>query len=248
MMPGIVAGGAVSGGSGGSGYADLVLAASPRMYWRLGEASGTVAADASGNGFAGTYRRDASLTASAGLLTGDTDGAYLGPGAPTSPISGISRSTPVDPGSDWTFTMLLRPDGVPAGDGGVGIVLMLGGNLNVPELGVLDAGSGRFRLRFNRAGAANVFNSASTYAYGTRLHVKLSRSGSAIDLRVNGVAEGSSAYAFSSESGPLRLGYGNYSSSGDGYQHYGVIDELAGWQSFVPDSITDAQYAAAWGG
>jgi hypothetical protein len=37
-----------------SSYADLVLADRPLAYWRLGELSGSVAADASGNGHAGT--------------------------------------------------------------------------------------------------------------------------------------------------------------------------------------------------
>ncbi|MGH3132546.1 MAG: LamG-like jellyroll fold domain-containing protein, partial [Gaiellaceae bacterium] len=36
-------------------YRDTVLADSPAGYWRLGEASGTTAADGSGNGHAGTY-------------------------------------------------------------------------------------------------------------------------------------------------------------------------------------------------
>ena len=40
---------------GGTGYSASVLADAPAAYWRLGEASGTSAADASGNGRAGSY-------------------------------------------------------------------------------------------------------------------------------------------------------------------------------------------------
>ena len=36
-------------GAGGTSYSQEVLADSPLAYWRLGEASGTTAADASGN-------------------------------------------------------------------------------------------------------------------------------------------------------------------------------------------------------
>lgn len=36
-------------------YADVVMADAPIGYWRLGEASGTAAADSSGNGYNGTY-------------------------------------------------------------------------------------------------------------------------------------------------------------------------------------------------
>ncbi len=36
-------------------YSSVVLADGPLAYWRLGESSGTVAADSSGNGYNGTY-------------------------------------------------------------------------------------------------------------------------------------------------------------------------------------------------
>ena len=36
-------------------YAAAVMADSPYAYWRFNETSGTVAADSSGNGIAGTY-------------------------------------------------------------------------------------------------------------------------------------------------------------------------------------------------
>jgi hypothetical protein len=80
------------------GYRGAVLADSPLSYWRLGEASGTLAADASGNGRNATYGGGVTLGA-AGALTGDLDTAasldgnddYLidnpFPGYPSSAIS-----------------------------------------------------------------------------------------------------------------------------------------------------------------
>jgi hypothetical protein len=50
-------------------YETEILADSPVGYWRLGEASGTTAADASGNGYTGTY-----LPNSGGAWTGGTQG------------------------------------------------------------------------------------------------------------------------------------------------------------------------------
>lgn len=54
-----------------SAYSDLILSLSPVAYWRLGESSGSSAADATGNArtatFAGTYTRNASS-----LLPSDT--------------------------------------------------------------------------------------------------------------------------------------------------------------------------------
>lgn len=55
-------------------YASVIAADSPTAYWRLGEASGTSAADASGNSQTGTYEGTPTLGAT-GLLTGDSDTA-----------------------------------------------------------------------------------------------------------------------------------------------------------------------------
>jgi hypothetical protein len=56
------------------GYSDEVLADAPRGYWRLGEASGTIAADASPNGNAGSYRSGVTLGV-AGALGGESNTA-----------------------------------------------------------------------------------------------------------------------------------------------------------------------------
>jgi hypothetical protein len=55
-------------------YSTTVKADAPYEYWRLGEASGTTAADASGNGRSGQYRGSPSL-GQAGAISGDPDTA-----------------------------------------------------------------------------------------------------------------------------------------------------------------------------
>lgn len=52
-------------------YADVVMADAPIGYWRLGEASGTTAADSSGNGYNGTY---VSCTQGAASLVANANG------------------------------------------------------------------------------------------------------------------------------------------------------------------------------
>src|SRR5580704_13138755 len=59
-----------------STYAPTVLGDSPGTYWRLGEATGTTAADATSNGNTGTYQSGATL-AQAGAMVGDSDTAAL---------------------------------------------------------------------------------------------------------------------------------------------------------------------------
>jgi hypothetical protein len=55
-------------------YSDHVLADAPALYWHLGEAAGTSAADSSGNGRTGTYTGGFTL-AQAGALVGTVDAA-----------------------------------------------------------------------------------------------------------------------------------------------------------------------------
>jgi hypothetical protein len=61
-------------------YRQHVLNDSPSAYWRLGEASGIVAADASGNGNTGAYAGTVTL-AETGAISGDGDTAFLPDGA-----------------------------------------------------------------------------------------------------------------------------------------------------------------------
>lgn len=56
------------------GYRSDVIADSPTAYWRLGEASGTTAVDASGNGNDGTYSGGFTL-GQAGAIAGDPNKA-----------------------------------------------------------------------------------------------------------------------------------------------------------------------------
>lgn len=56
-------------------YRDEVMADSPALYWRLGESSGIVAADASGNSRTGQYSSLVNLGAPPLIQDGDTDTA-----------------------------------------------------------------------------------------------------------------------------------------------------------------------------
>ncbi|MDQ3155990.1 MAG: LamG domain-containing protein, partial [Actinomycetota bacterium] len=62
-------------GTPSSVYAIEVKADTPRAWYRLGESSGTVATDSSGNGYHGTYEGGATFNARAGLVDNDPDGA-----------------------------------------------------------------------------------------------------------------------------------------------------------------------------
>src|SRR5437588_11591152 len=73
-----------------SSYRDTVLADSPIAYYRLGEASGTTAVDASGNGRNATYSGAGVTYAQAGVIANDTDTSILlngSTGTITMPVS-----------------------------------------------------------------------------------------------------------------------------------------------------------------
>ena len=58
-----------------AGYPEAVLADQPEAYWRLGEKSGTEAADASGKGHAAAYTAAVADRTRTGALVGDADSA-----------------------------------------------------------------------------------------------------------------------------------------------------------------------------
>jgi hypothetical protein len=98
-------------GTTGSAYATTIAGLSPVAYWRLGEASGTIAADSAGTN-TGTYAGAPTLGVP-GLLTGDpntavqfegTDDQVTVPNAASlNPTSAISVATWINAGAgSWT--------------------------------------------------------------------------------------------------------------------------------------------------
>lgn len=80
-------------------YSQAVAAEHPSFYWRLGESSGTTAADSSGNGFTGGYGSGVTL-GQPGAITGDADTAAAFSGT----SSGlVSASAPVPPPATFTI-------------------------------------------------------------------------------------------------------------------------------------------------
>src|SRR5205807_8445727 len=62
-------------------YSSTVIGDHPSAYYRLGETSGTVAVDSSGNGRNATYTGNTTLGVSPGAVIGDTNTAISGTGA-----------------------------------------------------------------------------------------------------------------------------------------------------------------------
>src|SRR5260370_36700308 len=73
-MASIMSGALVRTGRASDQYSSVVLAKGPIGYWRLGEATGPTAFDASGNGYDGTYFGNPAF-GQPGAITNDPDTA-----------------------------------------------------------------------------------------------------------------------------------------------------------------------------
>src|SRR4051794_2768140 len=100
-------------------YSAEVLADSPAVYWRFGEASGSTAADASGHSHPGSYQQPVTL-GTTGALAGDTDTAitlgsngYVSSGFHATDLSSLSGRTWeawVKPGAGHALAAVLTMD------------------------------------------------------------------------------------------------------------------------------------------
>ena len=225
-------------------YKSLIIAAAPLLYWRLDETTGTVAADASGSGNDGTYTSDAASFTTAGLVDNNRAIAFTG----TNSQIGVTRSaSPLNHTQAWTAVILAQPTAAPPIDA-CGVLWVLGG-LAAPELNVLDAGAGRFRIRVTSSSAAQIaFVSSSSWAYGTKVLAIARYNGSVISLSVNGAAEGQASYSYGSPGGGLRLGFGVFGDSPKYYPLNGKLDEFSLHQSYLSDTQVQAISALAASG
>lgn len=204
-------------------YARAVLSQAPLLYWRLGETSGTIAADASGNGVPGTYSSNAASLTAGSLVAGDGNPAITLPG--TNAQIGVTRAThPLALNTQWTAILIIKPTGTPTVTG-VGILYKLGGTY-APEVDVVDNGGGTFRLRVMASGAALLFLSPSSWAYGTTLFVALRCGSGTVRLSVNGEAQGQISHGYPASSGPMSLGFGDFGAT-DYYPFKGQLDEFS---------------------
>ena len=98
-----------------STYASNVLADSPASYWRLGERSGTVAADSAGSN-PGTIKSGVTL-GQPGAITADTDTA-MGFNGSTGYVS-VPNSSSLNFSGDFSLEAWALPSAVPTSDGAI---------------------------------------------------------------------------------------------------------------------------------
>jgi hypothetical protein len=224
------------------GYSEHILSLNPVAYWRLGEASGTTANDASGNGHHGTYYNTPTL-GQPGFLVDDSDTAVLfaraqseyakvnsltGAGYTAFTVSAIVKFTTVPSGADYLGQqhILNLKDGV-----------YLSGN----QVGALEVGC------YN----GSTYRGVSTYGQlgiqaDTEYVVDGVYDGTDFKIYVNNVLIASNNYPGETTAEPgyavdRTIGRG----SGDNRYFDGVIDELIFFDYALTAQQIDAKYKLA---
>jgi len=218
-------------------YQSEVLADSPLVYLRMGEASGTTMVDASGNGRSGAYTGSPTLGAT-GLLTGDSDTAVN--------FTTTNQYGVVAYGS-WMIASAIT----------IEAIIKTSSTTGIHSIAERDWGGPRafqFRIDTNKlqfitiGGGAGVVISASPgdVADGATHHVAATYDGTSIKLYVDGalVTTTSAVGAVSTQASPLSVA-ANGSGGGASQQFLGVIDEVSYYGTALPGTRIAAHAAAA---
>jgi hypothetical protein len=217
-----------------STYSAEILADLPAVYWRLGEASGSTAVDASGNSRDGTYDGSPTLGVS-GLLVGDSDTAVTFAGgldaafinyAPWMNTADITVEALASTSSSSTINLWDRDDG----------------SNRVFQMR-LNAGL----LEFFTIGGGSVAVTGSTAVNdGAPHHLAATYDGADMNVYVDGVLDGTTAAAGTipqPTGGHLFLGRNN--SSGPAQAWVGDVDEGAFYTSALSGARIAAHFAAS---
>ena len=222
-----------------AGYSSAILADSPVAYWRLGETSGTVAADATGHGNAGTY------AGAAGSYTLGQPGALFQDGDTATQFDGragyvvVPNSTGLQTNQVSIELWIKKLTETPWGTY-ISKNVAYGGKSGSGWFQLLNYGStGRLQFRVTGEDAASSLQSASTLLLNTWYHVVATYDGTTARLYVNGASDSSlSVTATPAQTGdPLYIG-----RRPDGYYSNAVLDEVAIYSS----ALSAAQVMNHW--
>jgi hypothetical protein len=208
-------------------YARAVLASKPSAYWRLGEFSGPVARDATGNGLHAVYEDGIAF-----YLTGPESAAFSGDQVNRSPHLAGGRVIAKIPGLSDAYTVeMWFWNGLPPGAREItGYLLGRGAEDSV----ALDR-AGKLVLTNGAAGA-------SAIAPKTWNHLALVRRGSAVEVYLNG----SPAPEITAELTPPASAEVFIGGRHDGHANFeGKVDEVAIYGRVLRPAEISAHYRTA---
>ena len=213
-------------------YRDAVMADAPRAYWRLGEASGTGAADQTSFANTGAYQGSPAL-GQAGIVPVAQSTAVALDGADDS--MRVPSSAALNPTAALSLETWIRPSALPAGS-----ATLMRKDLQY-LLRITSSGAVTFRLW--RGGATTeLATPAGAVSQGLWSHVAATFDGVSMAIYVNGTVRATLALSGAVDSGSSQLMLGT-SSSSDWFR--GRMDEAAVYGFALPGPRVLAHYAKA---
>ena len=212
-------------------YLSTVLADQPIAYWRLGEASGTTAADASGHNISGTYSGGVTL-GQPGALSSDPNTAALFNGS--TGVVNIADSAATRLNGAFTIEFWGKQKTFVNSWPGL---MMKGASATANGYLIWYSSNGALHFKRNNVDIATptgVFTSAAWH------HYDVSYDGTTLSWYVDGKPVASRAVTFPANAGtaPLQLGRGD--QYGNEY-----LDEVALYATALTATRVSAHYAAA---
>jgi hypothetical protein len=219
-------------------YSSEVLADSPLCFLRLGEASGTTAADSSGNSHAGTYAASPTLGAT-GLIAGDSDTAVTFNGS--SQYVSIDNSSGWADGTSFTAEIWVKASGVTDG-------------IVFAQYDSALSSSPRWQLTFSTAGilVLSTFNGNTGTNYSTssacndgkRHHIVVTRSGTALKIYLDAAQVVSATLGTVNSTAHLPLYLAQRGNTGSPHRLAGTLDEFAFYSTALSATRVAAHYLA----
>ena len=218
-------------------YRAAVLADMPLGYWRLGETSGTVAHDETGNGHDGTYTGTFTL-GTPGALVGDPDTAVT--------LDGVTGEVDVGDNFDFagqvpfSFEAWVKPVVIDSQYRHV-VTKMLFDTQGFPQVGtyvILEQGNTTLGFeRWQDAGTVLAVETAAFPAAGNWAYVVATYDGKTGTLYVNGAAVQAAASSGGVQASGVPMLWGNLL--------HGVLDEIAVYGAALPPGRVTVHYNAA---
>lgn len=235
-------------GGGGTPYYDEVIADAPVGYWRLGEISGTSAADSGSSGIAGTYSGGYTLDQTSLIATDSANKAVLLNGSTGHVL--LTNSTTLRFLGSYTLECLVKFAAFPSSgasawflgkayDAGTNksnyaMSVAVAGSVKTLEVGCYDGTTGQ--------GASY---DVSSWTTGTIYHVVGSFDGTNYRLYINGTNVATNAGTGNHTSGrALNIGRESNSFANQSYLN-GTIDEVAVFNTKLSDTRIAAHATAA---
>ena len=219
-------------------YSATVLADSPVSYWRLGENSGTVAADSAG---ANTASIKSGVTlGTAGAIANDANTAMTFNG--TTGYVTAANAANLNFSGDFSIEAWAKPSVLTGAAQGV---LHKGGTSNAStwQYRLSVAAGGQWRGSVYVGSSTISVTSAVTASLTAWSHLVLTRAGTRLTLYVNGAAVATTTFNGNVNAGSGTLALGRTGSKSADYFH-GAIDEAAVYASALSAAAVSAHYSA----